>query len=1084
MRSSNNDLIRSPDYSRSRNHHSNTSPEFTPIGSKSGNGFIESVYSPTNLSPIINFSDKYTDRLEKIRNNNDMKSNGIHDSQKNTNSNNHTLHRVNGSRSYKSAYNRADDSVLNSSSVASSVWEDDINEKPGFIPETTRHSRMSKLFGRDGISKGTQIIPDFVTDSQDDNRDINIDSNMLRFQSDLVKKLQSQNTNLKVEVLTLRQNLTKLPTDKIELIEQNVALNQEIIKLKEIIDASSNDVDADEKIKLLREQYEADIDRLRVDNQYLTDDNEVLKDGKQELTHEVENLEQKCSHYEAEIAELKSELNEVREDRDDRDYSARRISELEEENAELERHIDGLTRDNKDLSNEVERLESELEEANRNAAYSGHGLDNEKVHDRVVDEADLNDQLQKLEEENAMLKKKYDEEKRLTYKVSREKVEEMTKSLEEASKTVDSLERELEAKESETISLTKNIKELNLQLQSYQRKNESLESRVERLKGNQSEATKLLTDEVTDLYAKIDHYEEQIEQLQQTIESYRNKEDDYEETYVRDLEDDKNKLYQSLVESQKLIQKKDDEITNLKLDISTLTMHKNDIHASANDRNDETVTIDELLQLKEKFEQERENNQHKLDNLTADHKEITDNLLARIDELEESKSKLIQDFEDIQIQYRELEAQYNNLINSREVEDLGDDLAKVTLEYKNSQDEYILLSEKYSQLQELIREKDLELYNVRQSLDNQVSVNTSGLDEKLGLLEQNITLLKTEKEKLENERRTLDDENFQLKNSLERLNKKLKSNEEILAHLKDSETENSSLKSELSMKKLEILRLEKKLNSLDEEKKNLESVINSVSAEQDKILLRSDRISEKIKTKGLENGFKLKDFERQLEEKNKQYNDIVKEYNYMKNDLIERLKEMKKEIKNQGNDSKEEIAKWKTKYEQSSSKLKVSERHLQALRNEIKSLNEELEHERERASIERNDRMEWFPPTPESPSRIENHNRLDILKAQKDLLMLKVKEKSEKISDLKYMLKYLQLELELKNEMFEKNKNLFLNAGIREKPIGEKKGGLTFRVVALTILAGVRFRNRLKELQNRKLAEKELKREIEAGRHL
>lgn len=204
----------------------------------------------------------------------------------------------------------------------------------------------------------------------------------------------------------------------------------------------------------------------------------------------------------------------------------------------------------------------------------------------------------------------------------------------------------------------------------------------------------------------------------------------------------------------------------------------------------------------------------------------------------------------------------------------------------------------------------------------------------------------------------------------------------------------------------------------------------------------------------------------------------------MKNDLIERLKEMKKEIKNQGNDSKEEIAKWKTKYEQSSSKLKVSERHLQALRNEIKSLNEELEHERERASIERNDRMEWFPPTPESPSRIENHNRLDILKAQKDLLMLKVKEKSEKISDLKYMLKYLQLELELKNEMFEKNKNLFLNAGIREKPIGEKKGGLTFRVVALTILAGVRFRNRLKELQNRKLAEKELKREIEAGRHL
>lgn len=1090
MRPLNNELIRSPGNSRAQNIPSNTSPEFTPIGSKSGNGFVESVYSSTNMSPVLNFSDKYTDRLEKIRNGNNLKTaNGINGSPRRSTSNTHTLHRVNGTANHNAEYNRADDSVLNSSSVASSVWEDDNAEHQRPFTETNRHSRISKLFGREGISKGTQIIPDFVSDSHDENRDINIDSNMLRSQSDLVKKLQSQNTNLKVEVLTLRQNLTGLPVNSIELIEQNVALNQQIIKLKEIIDSNPKGIDTEGKIETLEERYEEDLDRLRTDNQYLVGENEQVKHERDGLYREIEKLEAKCSNYEDELGELRLELDHVKENHVDDAHSARKISQLEEENAELERHIDDLTKENKDLSNDIYRLESELEEANRN--LDKHDMSNEKVPgNNFSDEEESNVRLKELEAENALLKKKYDEDKRVNYRMSRDKVEEMTKRLEEASKTIDSLEKELDNKESEALLFTRNIKELNLKLQSYQRKNESLESRVSKLKGNQSEATKLLTDEVTDLYSRIDDYEEQLEQLQQTLEGYRNKEGDIKESYVSDLEDDKEKLYESLVESQKLIQRKEDEISSLKLDFSTLLKSSNEGYNGESNKNitsndEETVSIDDLIQLKEKFEEERENHKHEVENLITDHQNINDKLLAKIDELEDSKSKLVQDFENLHFQYRDLETLYNNIINSKEVDDLSDDLAKVTLEYKNSQAEYSLLSDKYYQLEELIRKKDSEIYSLRQELDSQVlqSVNTNRLDEKLSELEKSINTLKAQREKLESEKLSTEDENFQLKNSMERLNRKIKSNEEVITHLRSSEKENSSLKLQLREKKLEIVQLEKRIRSIDDEKIRLENIINSVSDEQDKILARSDKISETIRTKGLSNDFKVQEFEKKLEEKNNQYNDVVKEYNYMKNDLIERLKEMKSEIRNQGKDSKDEIAKWKTKYEQSNSKLKVSERYLQVLKNDIKSLNEELEREKERASIERDTRLDWFPPTPESPSRMTGSNKLDTLKAQKDLLMLKVQEKSEKISDLRYMLKYVQLELDLKNEMFKKNKILFLNAGIQATPKSEKKATLSFRVVALTILAGVRFKNRLKELQNRKVLERELKQEIKARKN-
>lgn len=1107
---SSNNIFRSPEGTK------NDTPEFTPIGSKSagihettttGTGLGNRSFTTTNMmSPVIHFSDKYTDRLEKIRNGNPYSINrqNLGSPKRLQNSTGYTLHRTNGTQIRHDAYNKTDNSMLNSSSVASSVWEENNDNNEHYQDHGIQTPKASKLFGNNSIRKGTNIIPTFGKDS-DGKLDIDLDSNMLRSQSDLVKKLQSENTNLRVEVLTLRQNLKGLPADSVKLIEQNVLLNQQIIKLKELLNAQHQhatetpkyDIDAN-KLDELKNQYEDKFDELK--NQYddkiyeYQQENHTLEQEKSTLEVKVNTLESKIEElnsdahwYENEISSLKAKLKELEttEPSANNDETAaleEKIHKLEDDNFYLQRELEKLDTENDRLTTQLDDLNKEIskKEEEKNQII----IENEKVQEHLHDDTRIHElelEIKKLKQENLLLQKKKDNEKRSSYHTLTDKMEEMTKRLEEASKTIDSLEKELDDKDSQELVLSKEIKQLNLKIESYQRKNESLESRLNKLKGTQSEATDLFTNEINELYGKIDDYEVKIEELESKLENAKPI-NDYGENYVHDLEDDKEQLYNSLLNLQNIVEKKDDEISNLKLEISRLDSENK---ANNNDGNndDDDIHVDELLRLKELFNIERDNHQKEVDELLKSSEISKNNLLTEIDQLEESKSKLIQDFEDLQYQFKELELKYNELMNSRDIEDLSQDLAKVTLEYKNAQDDYFVLFEKYNKLDDIVRSKDLEIVKLKQELNS--SVDTAKVYEKLEILEETVVNLKKEKEELENQKMNLDEENFKLKNSLESLNSKAKKYESLDKQLHDSERDNVSIKKELREKKSEVRELVRRIDLLESEKKKLENAVADISYEQDKILAHSDEITEKIRDNKFNDDSKVRDYERKLEEKTNQYNNIVEEYNYMKNDLIKRMKEMKQELKSQGNNNQhgqQEIEEWKKKYEQANGKLKVSERYLQVLKNDIKNLHEELEHEREKnVNLER---LDWYPPTPESPSRVTStvsKSKLEILKAQKNLLMLKLREKSDKVSDLKYMLKYLNLELEIKNEMVEQNKKLFIDAGIGKE---DKKRVLTFRSVALVVLASVKFQNRIKDIKERKKLEMEYKSDIEARKDL
>lgn len=1030
--------------------HNNNTPfdEFTPIGSKSG-GFIETTnHSYTNLSPILKGSDKST---TNIRNNERLASgNGTVDSTRRLNSTNFILHRINPLQKSKSNMNNNhydDVDLLHSSSVASSVWEDDI--EIGNVKENkAANMNSTHLFGRNNRSNKTSNIINLDNELKHD-IEINPDSNMLKLQYDLVKKLQSENTNLRVQVMTLRQHLTGLPTNSVNLIEQNVALNQQVIKLTEMLkereasDSNDNDTVGDDANDYTHD-YKEQLKELNETYQNVINEKELLLNKNIEKDSDIEKLRDECNGYESEIFNLKLKLDEF----DDSSSSDKihqledKIEVLEETNYNYQKEIEDLSRTLDNLENDNILLKEELRDYESKDNEKSGAFDNNEIIDELKTEInDLKIDIKTLENDKKSLQKKYDEDTRMNYHSSRDKIGEMTQRLEEATKTIDMLDRNLSIKDKEEIDLTKNIKQLNLKIDSLQNRNQSLQDKLDKLKGSNSSATELLTKEIDELYNKIEDYENEIGELQDTIQELEGK---YNDEYINDLEDDKNKLYDSLLEVQELIKLKDEEITKLK--------------EEQRDDND-VIEIEELIKLKGKVENEREQNQSKINKLIIDKETIENSLLTKLENSENSRSKIIEIYEELQSKYDLLESEYQGLLNSRDVEDLSNDLAKITIEYKKTKDENFELINRYSNeismLNNMIELKDLELENAKSG-----SINTLSLNSKLSILQSNIKELNETKYKLEKEKKLLEDENYELK---------LKNKEEVTKITKTLEYEKSLLRLELKEKKSMI-------NNLVHEKDKLQDLIDNLSKDQDKLISKSTKLSEKVKVNDISQLSKLKETELKLTNMTRQYEDMVSQYNYMKDDLIERLKDMKTLVKNQGKSNSEELNEWREKYEQSSNKLKANERSLNVLKNDIRSLTDELEYERN------NHRDQWFPPTPQSPREdTQLIRKLEILKNQKELLILKLKDSNKKLSDLRYMINYFKIELNKKNEMYERNRGLFQTIGIQHTEI--KRPAISkLRIILVTVLASIRFKNRLHELRSRKEEEQRLKRDIKEAK--
>lgn len=1071
--------------------------EFTPIGSKSG-GILESTTpSFANPSPILQFSER-NDKT-KTRNHRYFSGTGQNPSRKLTSSG-YSLHRTNNATANLSKDTQYNDDILQSSSAASSVWEEDLNNDHN---QHVGAMKLSGLFGRDGIQRGTNVIPDFVpSESNPASSDINVDANMLRLQSDTVQKLKTENTNLRVEVLTLRRNLNGLPVDSVELINQNVELNQQVIKLRELLALNATNPSIDDKndresqmqseiddLKDQLNQHKRQLGEVHDNYQNTLSEKERLLHDNYEKDSDIKKLQDECKRYEDEIFQLtvnlrdneksqKSEeqLNEISKLESQIDHLEDRKFNLENENNKLSQEYHDLEIENEKLKSTIDRFEDNSEE---------------KLSSELLNEiAQYKEKIKEIEASNDDLKKKYEKDIRINYHSSRDKIFEMTNRLEEATKTIDSLDKELETKEANEALLTKNIKELNLKIETYQEKNELLESKLEKIKSTKSESANLISEEIDELYSKVADYQSEIGKLKDHIKDLENGKsvntgllDDNEE-YINDLEHETDELYISLLDAKKEIKNKNDEINNLKLKLSTITEAENQ---KEDDNGD--ISVDQIIELKRKFEEERNSHEAELSSIINDSRDMNEKLIGKIEELESSKSKLIEDLEDLQYEYKDLERKYSELTNSDDIENLSRDFATISLEFKKSQEENMLLTESYNNEIELLtkqlRLKDIEINRINSELESkgEININTESLNEKLTMLEESVMELRKKKENLEREKSELEDSRLKLNIENVELRKNIEKNKVLLESF---ETEQKNLNARLQKKNSSISQLERRIDTLTSENIQLKEVINKLKNDEEEILIKSNKVSEKIEKNDKSMNNTIKEYESKLNEKTRQYNDIVAEYNYMKNDLIQRLKEMKTYLKNQDTSRAKDVEDWKERYEKVAHKLKASEKNLEVLKKEVQMLNEDLELERDR---ERNNNI-WYPETPESPSQREESSmgKLSTLKSQKELLLMKLKEKNEKISDLKYMLKYLRLEIEKRDEMFDRNKALFSNVGLVVDNASDKKRNIKqellkrFRVGIITVISVNRFHKRSEEIKRRACQYKILKQEIENRR--
>lgn len=946
-------------------------PEFTPIGSKSTN--IEPTHSITNLSPL------------KFHNQRSYKLNRQHG---------YPLHRTK---------DRDEIELIQSSSVASSVWDDGVIKEE----KNVSNQQFSRLFGRNGIAGDDSI--DNVKSAAFDT-DIQVDTNMIKEQSEMVKKLQGENTNLRIEVLTLRRHMNGMPTDSVELIRQNVLLNQELVKLKEMLTMNPKDSD---------ELYNIERELAKVNNnctELLQEKDSLLRDMFDKDT-DLQSLRDQCIKYESEVFELKMELDEQKQKqtRQTDDDHNKEIGRLENEKYCLQKELDELSKDYDDLEHENAQLKEQVAALQLQQEDREGNNDNEQIDQLRTD-------FHELQKEKARLVKEHDAELRSKYHSYREKIADMTQQLQEATSSIDHLDKDMVGKEREIDAASKEIKVLNGRVDMLEKKNALLEKRLKNGEPEQ-EATKLLTQEVDDLYKKIEDYERQIHELKEAL---RKMEDDA--IYIEDLEEDKGKLIESIRKLEELVKDKDTEIVKLQM---KEVNEDEDV-----DETREHSYIDGILQLQEKFEEEREAHNEQLEKLVNDTEKVKNNLLAQIDELEASKKQLVVDYEDLRYEYDLLISK----MDEEQIDELSNDLAKVSIEYKKLIDERERLVDIYEAkvafLNDEIARKDLEKMK-----KPGVNTNVGALYGKLDSLEKAVKELRDVKETLEQDKVRLGDERVKLLSENGELKKYVKKYDESRA---------------------ELFRIEK-------ERDELKNTIQEMKDGEVQMLMKSGEVKNKVQLFEMSKQGIINEYEIKLEMKDKQYNDIVKEYNFMKDDLINRVKQMKVTLERDHDNKHVYIDEWKQKYEKVLKQLHLSEHEVDELRREI---------QRQQPPV-------WFPPTPESPSRgsmVDSipMEKFELLRNQKELLMIKYAEKCEKVCDLKFMLKYYKLENANQLDLIESNK-VILNIPKKGKKIVDPLRKL--RCYFLVALANVRMRKRLEEKMLRESKNRILKRQIDMIKH-
>lgn len=1055
--------------------------EFTPIGSNTDLGKQNTLHFDRAQMTTSKMSDQAQQRLPTLK---DPYSSRII-SQQNT-----EILRTIRKQSKPLHRTRIDNNGYESATSSSAFDDSDIDDQ--------HTNRQPGLFGRSIIRDGTNVLPSFDSEKITERIIDGEESNMVKKQTELLQQLKAENMNLRVELRTL----WSLPRDQGKLAQQVVNLNQQLLMLKEqndsLMTSNGATVSTNEDVSSLKSQLDELDEQLHLkDQMYQTvrDEKDDLIQEKIKMTDEIDILNNKIDQYEFKLKNITSNDN-------DND----RMSQLEIDIQKKEANIDNLERENNQLSDENHQLRSDLDkleqEFDNNSDFKDKLRDLESSNREMESKIDdLNEELDTKETENNELKKQQasliHENNQLELKLAvfeakketvnlgvnstNKRLEELTNRLLEASQSIDQMDMEMGNKDGVIKNLSSDIKELNKRIDSLMDDNENLNSLLRNYKEVETESKGLAAKDVEEVNLHLKKSERENTLLRDTIDQLQTKlkssNDANYDTYIDELESTKISLARELEKTKDMLN-------------SEISFRK-DLESKLNTGDDE-ITFEDIEKLRFKIESERELFRAefaKMTNIIETLEEERNNALDDFDNIEAEKINLINDFELIQKEYQTVKK--NEAENDFSIDSLKQDLKKLSVQYKMEIDSHNntkdSLHSLIDQLKSSIEQRNMKVARLENELAN--ALRDSNNDIKSTKLVDELSLkvksLVNEREELVNQKYKLDEQLSRANAESDQLKFKLDSQNEIIkdfeSNLRSLTKERRTLQNKLSIKSDGIDDLSSAIDELKIQNSKISTGVKEIISQEGKILKGNDLLV------GTVNGNRedVAQLRSQLEE-------TYKDYNNLRDTLlkkIESIREERNEARSLLDNTKTDIGTWKSKSDKLERKIEILEDAIKIEQTEKIELLQKLQ----KVSSKLNDQQQYFPPTPISPSKL-NENviktlkfELQICELQKQLLSLKLQETCEHYDDQKYQNKFFQVEIDSKNETIQKNYKLIKDSGIdvsfKEK-LTKFSGRSRLRIAFLIVLASVRMKRRLEESNARKSRIQNLKKEIVKKRYL
>ncbi|ANZ75051.1 BA75_03003T0 [Komagataella pastoris] len=586
---------------------------------------------------------------------------------------------------------------LNGSSINYEEQDNDTILSDDFMPSVPPHN----------------ILSDINTNIPIDNHNLFKD-NLVRQTDVNIRKLETENLNLKLQLTTLKKYLDSTPEDQLATLQENISLKEKLMQLDDLNQQLQNAPVQHSSPKFEHENatLRADIDHLNSKLLQMSDTNE--------------DLEAQCERYKLQLEHLHSSINEGQykeqeaqqwlkdaEEKAEELYKQLEESELERNNAENQmasysKELEDLTKINDTLQLENESLRSRIQDIKE-----PHNDLESRLHELTSKLTERNNDISKyqslLDEQRSKYQSELDEQRR-------------------------SYELKLQEKDSDLLDNQRELRRLSQQLQE-----------MDRLKSTDVALNRKVEEFFAENKRLRKDKEQLLKELRQTEDTLRNPETNF--TEVKRLEDERDDLFDKIIKYQEYVQDLEDKLeleqsksSKLRLELENI----NQAYSSLQNQNYSSAHSSEAEYnaLKKNYEIERSSLLTQMDLLKSEVSSLKSEIQKTKGRdtfsaplyIENEYRKLSTDYSNLQRKLKEYEDAYNE--KAAEFSSLKADLDKKLqqkdtrlrqLEQYRDQDrieyerEKISLQRERDSLESQYRMKSLEADNIRRDYESKIA---------------------------------------------------------------------------------------------------------------------------------------------------------------------------------------------------------------------------------------------------------------------------------------------------------------------------------------------------------------------------